>query len=83
MFEIKEKTKLKLSIYGQEYEISKPTYGQTSLLQEKLKGDGEKNSMSVMKEFVSELGLPTEVIDAMELDHFLALVEHISGSKKK
>ncbi len=81
MFEIKEKTKLKLSIYGSEYEISKPTYGQTSALQEKLKGEGDKESMSLMKNFVSSLGLPEEVINEMELDHFLALIEHISGKK--
>lgn len=83
MFEIKEKTKLKLSIYGVEYEISKPTYGQTAELQDKLKNEGEKSSMLIMKQFVVDLGLPEKSVDDLELDHFLALVEHISGTKKK
>ena len=82
MFEIKEKSKLKVSIYGSEYEISKPTYGQSQHLQGRLKDEGQEKSMVIMKEFVMSLGLPEECIDGMELDHFLQLIEHISGVKK-
>lgn len=82
MFEIKEKSKLKVNIYGQEFEISKPTYGQSSNLQVRLKDEGAEKSMQIMKEFVMALGLPENVIDGMELDHFLQLIEHISGVKK-
>lgn len=83
MFEIKEKSKLKVSIYGSEYELSKPTYGQTIQLQKELDEGGESKSMHLMRSFVIGLGLPEAVIDSLELDHFLALVEHISGNKKK
>lgn len=79
---ILEKSKIKLSIYGSEYEISKPTYGQTQNLQERLKTEGEKESMKIMRDFVISLGLPEDVLNNLELDHFLALIEHISGAKK-
>lgn len=82
MFEIKEKSKVKVSIYGQEYEISKPTYGQSQKLQESLKDQGNEKSMKIMKDFVTSLGLPEECIDGMELEHFLQLIEFISGVKK-
>jgi len=81
VFEIKEKSKLKVSLYGEEFEISKPTYGQTLSLQEKLKGDGEKESMKIMKEFVMALGLPEKSVDDLILEDFLSLIEHVSGKK--
>lgn len=82
MFEIKERTKLKLSIYGSEYEIHKPTYGQAAQLQENIKAGGEEKSMLIMKEFLVGLGLSADLIDNMELSHVLQLIEYISGKKK-
>lgn len=82
MFEIKEKSKVKVKIYGHEYELTKPTYGQSQRLQESLKDQGSEKSMVIMREFVQGLGLPSECIDDMELDHFLELIEFISGVKK-
>jgi hypothetical protein len=82
MFEIKEKSKLKVSIYGREFELAKPTYGQSQNLQVRLKDEGQEKSMQIMKEFVIGLGLPEDCINEMELDHFLQLIEHISGVKK-
>lgn len=82
MFEIKERSKLKLSIYGSEYELSKPTYGQAIALQESIREGGESKSMLIMKEFLVSLGLKSEVIEQMELQHVLDLIEFISGKKK-
>lgn len=83
MFTIEKKTKIKVSIYGVEYEINKPTYGQTVELQEKIKSeDGEKKSMHIMKDFVVSLGLPEQAINDLELEHFLSLIEFLSGAKK-
>lgn len=82
MFEIKEKSKVKVNIYGHEYELTKPTYGQSQRLQNELKDAGSDKAMQVMKEFMIGLGLSEECIDGMELDHFLQLIEFISGVKK-
>ncbi len=82
MFEIKEKSKVKVNIYGHEYELTKPTYGQSQRLQARLKDEGQEKSFDIMKEFIISLGLPEACIDNLELDHFFQLVDHISGVKK-
>jgi hypothetical protein len=82
MFKV-ERSKVAISLYGKEYEILKPTYGQSLALQDRLKLDENKDKgMQIMKEFVISLGLPEEALLDIELDHFVQLIEYISGIKK-
>jgi hypothetical protein len=83
-FVLEKKSVEKVNIYGKEYSLSKPTVRQTEKLQEeiKLSKDDQSASFGLMKKWVEGLGLPGEVIMDMELDHFVSLVEHLSGSKK-
>lgn len=83
-FTLEKKSAEKVNIYGKEYSLTKPTVRQTEKLQEDIKNSKEDESASfkLMKKWVEDLGLPGEVIMDMELDHFVKLVEHLSGSKK-
>jgi hypothetical protein len=84
MIEIKEKTKVKASIYGREVQLSKPTVGQVERLQDELSSQPDaRKHVSTMKKFAIDLGLPADVADSLELDHFLAIVEELSSVKKK
>lgn len=83
MFEIVERTKLKVKIYGKEYDVKKPTVGDLEGLQvgmDDLK-DGEK--LHRVKGFVVSMGIPEDTIQDLEMDQFLSLIEFLSQSKKK
>lgn len=80
--EIKERTKVRAMIYGKEIMMTKPTVGQVEVMQDAVAKD-EKNSIKIMKQFALEMGLPIEVGNSMELDHFVQLIEQLTGQKKK
>lgn len=81
--EIKERTQIKASIYGKPVSLKKPTIGQIERLQTEMAKGGEVNRITVMKQFGTELGLPAEMCDQLEMDHFIELIEHLTGQSKK
>ncbi len=80
-FEIKQKTKIKISIYGKEYELHRPTVDEAEILS-KSKSDGS-SSLEDAKKFMATLGLPLDVSGQMEVDHFNALLEFVLEMNKK
>lgn len=84
MFEIQERKKVKIKIYGKEYEILKPTVGEVRTLQKELRGikGDEDKTFDYMIEWISKLGLPKEALENLELEQFNDLVTYLSGSKK-
>jgi len=81
--DIPAKTKVKATIYGRSFDLSKPTVSQIEKLQASMKGVDEKDSVGIMKKWTADLGLPIDFADTMEVDHFLQVVETICGTKKK
>lgn len=82
--EIKERTKVKASIYGKDYLLSKPTVGQIEDMQAQAeKEESSDKKSALMRKWVSGLGLPEAVSSEMEIDHFLQVVEVLTGTKKK
>jgi hypothetical protein len=81
--EIKERSKVEAVIYGQKVTLKKPTIGQIERLQADMKSTEGKENIAVMKKFGTELGLPLDMCDSLEVDHFLELIEHLTASKKK
>ncbi|MCA9313678.1 hypothetical protein KDA08_05210 [Candidatus Saccharibacteria bacterium] len=81
MFEIKQKTKVDVKIYGQQFELKKPTVKQIELLQEhtSLDGKSESEQFRSVCEFLDILGLPKEFSKEMEIGHLLQLVTYVSG----
>jgi hypothetical protein len=78
-FEVKQKTKIKISIYGQEYALHKPTVDEAKVLSEAK----SSNTLDDAKDFMATLGLPREVSGAMEVDHFNLLLSVILDLNKK
>lgn len=79
-FEVKQKTKIKISIYGQEYALHKPTVDEAKVLSEAKSGN---STLDDAKDFMATLGLPREVSGAMEVEHFNMLLNVILDLNKK
>jgi hypothetical protein len=81
--EFKQKTQINISVYGATHSLHKPTVSEIEDFGLKaLKNKKDEESMELMKGFVSSLGLPREVIDGMEFEHFKQLCDFLTGSKK-
>jgi len=83
-FVIEKKAVVKVKIYDRELDIKKPTVGMIESLNAQMKAvvdDGEK--FKIMRSFLVQLGLPEEVLNEMQMDHYLELVEFLSAPKKK
>lgn len=84
MLEIKERSKLAVKIYGQEFEVLKPNVMQTRVILQKI---GElKDAVAVTDawiEFLVGLGFPKELLESMEPEHLMTLIDFVSGVKKK
>ena len=82
-FEIKQKTKITVSIYGQSFELTKPTVGQVEELQKyNTSEDKDKPQNEIYDSicgYLSVLGLPVEFSKQMEIDHLVQLINYISG----
>jgi hypothetical protein len=79
-FEVKQKTKIKVSLYGKDYELHKPTVNEAKLLAEAKSG---VSTLDDAKTFMATLGLPMEVSGEMEVEHFNLLLEVILDFNKK
>lgn len=82
-FEIKAKTKIKVGIYDKEYEIFKPTVKQAEFFAKEAGSLDDKDKLAKTVEFMSLMGLPKDVSENMEIEHFAQLVEFIVGKVKK
>lgn len=84
MIEINEKSKVKVKIYGREYDVEAPTVKQVIEINKAMKGhkDDDIAVTDLMIDFVSKLGIPKEMLESLEIHHFNKLVEGLVGSKK-
>lgn len=76
-----KRTEIKLSVYGQTYTLKKPTIKQVKSFESRMK-DSSGKEMEMASEFLNELGLPIEVTENLEVDHFSKIVESLMGVKK-
>ncbi len=81
-FNIEKKNVYKVNVYGNSYELTKPTVRQAEEIRVRMKDVGEDSQVDVMVDFLSKCGLPTEVSDQMEVEHFVSLTEFLVGAKK-
>ncbi len=82
-FKREQKTKVKVDLYGTEYEMRMPSVLEREELIKQI-DDATKASQlySLQKDFVCSLGLPLEVINEMEDDHFNELAKVFLTPKK-
>lgn len=78
-----QKSKVRLDIYGELFEIDKPTYGFAKEWQSKIKGMTEQEVTEYTIQTLVDFGIPLNVIESLEVDHLAQVVEAIFGAKKK
>lgn len=81
-FSIEKSPKIKVRIYGQDYDLTKPTHKVATAMAKKLKDKDGANTYDVISDYLVGLGLPVKVIDEMESEHVLDLCDFLSPKKK-
>lgn len=69
------KTELKIKIYGNEYSVRKPTVKDTFEYRKsfnELKTEEEQTLALI--DYLSRLGIPTEVVESLEVDHLFEIL---------
>lgn len=83
MIEIEGRSKIKAKIYGKELNLTKPTVGQVEELQTLIEKTEQKAQVGVMRKWAGQLGLPEDFAKEMEVEHFIEVIENLTGVKKK
>ena len=80
-FVIKQKKKVKVEIYGEHFELHKPTVGQIEEMQSyaHIEGSDPKQVFDKITSYLDFLGLPKEFSLNMEIDHLMELINFLSG----
>lgn len=78
-FEI-QRTKVKVNIYGTWYELRSPIVKEALDMAEMSKTKKDEGGRELV-DYVESLGLPRDVIEGMEQEHFLSLLEYLSKKK--
>jgi hypothetical protein len=82
-FEIKERTKMAVKIYGQEFQIVKPDVKQTRAVLVKINELSEPVEITTAWiDFLDSLGISREVVETMEPEHLMKLIDFVTGVKK-
>ncbi len=83
-FNIEKKDTLSVGLYGETYRLSRPTVKQQIKFEKSLADSGkDTEQLPLIIDYVKTLGMPEEVIDEMQADHFVKLLEYIGGKGKK
>ncbi len=80
-FEIKRKAQVKVKIYDQEFAIRKPTVGELEGMDTEIRG-AQGDSIKIMRKYMVALGMPEQILNDLEADHFVELFQFLNGTKK-
>lgn len=83
MFEIKEKAKLQVRLYGAEFQLSKPSTADVKAFQAQVKGADAEQVIDCLRGFLAKLGLPEATIDDMPLSDVKELAFWVLGDQGK
>lgn len=81
MLELNTKSKLKVKIDGEVYELDRITMGMAEAFEEAGKDKGS-DTLRRSREFVCSLGLPEDVVKGLSVEDFALLFEHMMPKKK-
>ncbi len=82
-FNIEKKDTLSVGLYGETYRLSRPTVRQQIKFEKSLANSSKNAELPLIIDYVKGLGMPEEVLDEMQADHFVKLLEYIGGKGKK
>lgn len=78
-----EKKALKITIYGKPYAVSKPTVKQIQMFSKDIDAMSDVQKFERSKALVTELGIPNDVLDSLEIEHFEAIMSALTNHGKK
>lgn len=79
-----ERTKIELELYGEVFNLRKPTFKEAREYREELtKLGSESDATVVIESFLEKMGLPKEKFQDLEFDHVNEIMEFLLISKKK
>lgn len=78
-FEIKKRPKVTVKVYGEVYELDRPTMKMADEF-EKAASEGKENFKKLMA-FIVALGLPKSVAEQMEVEDFTNLFNYMMPKK--
>lgn len=85
-FEVK-RSEESVKIYGTEYPIKRPTVESVESLQAAVEKaeeeDDKKSGFQISREWIVSLGIPMDVINGMEMQHFADLMGFFTSNDKK
>jgi len=85
-FSVQRTVKQTITIYGASFEVSPLTAKERETLIEKQENLGEAKASEFnkfAKEFMSMRGVPLDVLDSMEVEHWDALLQFFTGQLSK
>ena len=77
-----KKTVYKVKLEGETYEVKKPSVREISSFNKKIKDVDATDQFDITKDWVASLGMPSEVVEDLEMDQFTQLLDMVSGLKK-
>jgi hypothetical protein len=77
-----KKTVYKVSVYGVDYSLRKPTVREAEAIRKAIKDQGDEPNLETFAGFLEQLGMPKAVAGDLELEHFLKLTEFLLAGKK-
>jgi hypothetical protein len=80
--ELKRKM-MKVTIYGEKFDVRVPSVGEVTKYEERLKSLSGQDALDEMINYIGALGIPKEKIESLAHDDFITLIEFISNPKKK
>ena len=80
---IPEPAKMKVTVYGQTFDVTEPTVDQMIAFTEQTEGVGPSKQLPAMKDMATSIGVPNELLGRMRFTDFTTLIQAITGSDKK
>jgi hypothetical protein len=78
-FQKKQRTKIKVDIYGEVFELRKPQVGEAEFFSGDIENLSPSEKFEKTVEMMGRFGLPVEAAKKMELEHFNELVLMVMG----
>lgn len=79
----KKRGVINVEIYGDTFKVRKPSLLEVEEIGDKFSKLEPTQQNQKTKEFLENLGIPMDVLNSMDADHYIALCEGILNPKKK
>jgi len=78
-----KRTKIKVKIYDDTFEVRKPTVKEYEAFAKNAVGLSESSAIDKMRELLKNCGISEKALDDLEMEHMTEVFQFLVGSKKK